>query len=102
MLLKREITDGERKVEIVDAVVCNKCGGSCRNELCSCHGTKPVFDFTELVFKTGNYGSQFDGVFPHDEPVHLCDNCCIQLLLQLNEQPRWCNQTPRELWGKTK
>lgn len=106
MTARRQVESG-----VVEDVLCNKCGKSCRNEAFAHDGIEH-FDFTVLKYETGSYGSAFDGVNP-DEPVHLCDVCCIALLLSLKLQPKfWCNYlpedpeergkvTPQEIWGNT-
>lgn len=86
-------------VSVVEDILCNKCGNSCRNVAMS-DDKRSYFDFTVLKFETGSYASRFDDVQPVPR-VHLCDDCCVELLLSLKIQPQFGAGTPQEIWGST-
>lgn len=94
-------------VSVVEDVRCNKCGESCRDQELADDGHPDVFNSTRLDVRPGGYGSRFEDIWSDDpvDPIHLCDDCCVALLLSMKLPPTFNvpglsrTATPQEIWG---
>lgn len=66
-----------RRVEVVRAVLCNKCGKACPQFV------PDQFEFATLATDWG-YGSHRDG---EREESHLCEACCDEIVSSFKIKP---------------
>ncbi len=63
-----------RSAEVLQAVICNRCGERCEEPLEGC--VPKQFEFATLTTNWG-YGSKRDG---EREESHLCENCYTEVV----------------------
>lgn len=74
-----------QEVEIIEDIVCNRCGGSCRSKLDPIENTD-FYGLIEASFSTGYFSQHLPDGFIYS--FSLCEECLAELFKSFKIEPK--------------